>query len=128
MEDIDKTLLKRIAEVGLLAATHEGLSRQAGLIFSALQKVRPQEAATLIGCATMAMSCGRFDEAIRYLAGAKPAKAEDADKVKIFLALAYQGAGRDQERNKVLDELVTQGEPEARKLAEELIRQGPVKA
>ena len=127
MEDLDKTFLKRIAEVGLLAATHADSTKQAGFIFDALQKVRPQQAATLIGCATMAMNCGRFDEAIRYLSSAQPS-GEDADKVKIFLALAYQGAGREQERNHTLNEVVSHGSAEAKKLAEELIGQQAVKA
>lgn len=128
MEDLDKTFLKRLAEVGLLATLHEDLAQQASLIFSALEKVRPQQAATLIGCATVAMNNGHFDKAIQYLSEAKPSNAEDVDKVNIFLALAYQGAGREHERDALLNKIAAQGEPEAKQLAKDLLKQEAVKA
>ena len=123
MENLDKTFLKRLAEVGFLATMHNDSFKEAGTIFSALQKVRPRKAATLIGSAVVAINSGHFDKAIEYLTNTKPEDPADADKVNVFLAMAYQGAGRDDERLALLQKIAAEGEPEAKKLAEELLAQ-----
>lgn len=128
MEDLDKTFLKRLAEVGLLATMQRDLFGHAKVILAALEKVRPKQAATLIGSAVLAMNCGRFDEAIDRLSKAKPDNSEDADRVGFFLALAYQGAGRERERNDLLNKIAKEGESEAKEMAEDLLKQIPVKA
>ena len=117
----DGVLLKRLAEVGLLAVVDNQVMNEAKHIFAALEKIRPNKSATIIGLASVAMYSGRFDEAIKYLSTVKLDDPEDRHKVNIFLGLAYQGAGRDKEKVDILNKVVAEGDEESKQLAEELL-------
>jgi cytochrome c-type biogenesis protein CcmH/NrfG len=95
--------MRLLAEIGYAAAGH-GLGKDAGRIFDALAVADPHNVAADVGRALIALSAGRFDEAVQYLWRDALAKDPDNRDVKVLLGHALRFAGRNDEGTRFLRE------------------------
>jgi cytochrome c-type biogenesis protein CcmH/NrfG len=101
--EAEAEVLRLLAEIGYAAAGH-GLGKEAGRIFEALAIADPHNVAADVGRALIALSSGRFEEAVQYLWRDALAKDPDNRDVKILLGHALRFAGRNDDGVRFLQE------------------------
>lgn len=99
-------LVQMLVEVGYLAAG-SGRAAQALAIMDGVKAMRPDRAAPYVGTALAHLNAGRPAEAVRVLReeGLAAVAANEADSVRVFLALALQIDGRPRECLEMLDRI-----------------------
>ncbi len=119
--DNDDKLIKRLTEVGFLAAGYGSLE-EAATIFSAVQQERPDSEYPHIGLAFAQLNAGKHDEAIATLRDKALEARSESSLAKAFLGLALHLAGRSGESNNHLEAVVASNDdPDAVALAKGLL-------
>ena len=102
MNLLDANEVRLLTEVGFLAAARADVKR-AEVIFSALERVRPDRIFAYVGLAMAYLNAGRADEAAQVLGrGAGLVNSQEAPVLEAVWALALQMAGRSAESQRVL--------------------------
>jgi predicted Zn-dependent protease len=99
-DGFDAEDVRLLGEIGY-AAANRGLHRDAERVLAAIEALRPSSAVAGIGRALMALSRGRFDDAVQLVE--RQALAAEPDSIEAYevLALALGLAGRATERERV---------------------------
>ncbi|MEI6413241.1 MAG: tetratricopeptide repeat protein [Pseudomonadota bacterium] len=108
--DISSEWVRRIGEVGFLAAGH-GQVEAAHRIFDGLVAIRPDSEYPWIGKAIAELQVGRETEALRLLRDEAIKRNPHSPEAQVFVGLALKRAGRGSEAEATL-QAVSKAHPE----------------